>query len=106
MLCAMAMPHGSSALLTDGRAWAMILATAFPPPLWGRDREGGSEHDPPIGSHDLAASILRPQVDADALVDELQRIGLAVVETGFQHAGPHHFFVKTLHAGIRHGADT
>src|ERR1700693_3167277 len=52
-----------------------------------------AELDPPAASLSL-----RPQIEPDLLIDELQAIALAVVEPGFDHAGAHHLVEKTLHA--------
>src|SRR5437588_6369505 len=48
---------------------------------------------------------LWPQIEPDLLVDELQRVALAVIEVRFRHAGSHHFVEKIFHARIGHGAN-
>src|SRR6185437_9414457 len=47
-----------------------------------------------------------PQLDTDALIDELQRVGALNVEAGLDHAGTHHLVEEAFHASIGHGADT
>src|SRR5579871_4893151 len=46
-----------------------------------------------------------PQIEPDLLADELQCVGLAVIEASLGHAGVHHLVEEVLHAGVRHGAD-
>src|SRR5262249_28332545 len=49
--------------------------------------------------------ILRAQVEADALVDELQRIALAEIDPAADHAGARHLVEEALHPRIGHRAD-
>src|ERR1700733_10914582 len=49
---------------------------------------------------------LRPQLEPDFLVDELQRVGLAIIKRRRGDSGPYHLLEKLLHARIGHGADS
>src|SRR5262245_61999991 len=53
----------------------------------------------------IAASVLRPQFEADRLVDEAQGIGLAEIDVGLDDSGPHHLVEKARHMRVRHRAD-
>src|ERR1700680_4746056 len=46
----------------------------------------------------------RPQIEPHLLVDELQGVGLAVIEAGLGDAGAHHLVENILHARGGHGA--
>ena len=46
------------------------------------------------------ASVLRPQIEADALVDEAQRVGLAVIDVAANHAGAHHLVEEARHPRV------
>ena len=48
---------------------------------------------------------LRPQIEPDLLVDELQRVGFTVIEAGLDHARAHHLVEEVPHVRIGHGAD-
>src|SRR6478735_1130770 len=54
---------------------------------------------------DLALRLARAQLDADALVDEAQRIGLAEVEIRLHDAGLHHLVEEGRVALVAHRAD-
>ena len=61
-------------------------------------------------SHELSPRSARPIIsarrsDADALVDELQRVGLLVVEPALIDASLHHLVEEMLHPRIGHRAD-
>src|SRR5665213_4304706 len=52
-----------------------------------------------------ATNSFRPQVEADALVDEFERIGALVVDRLLDDAGADHLVEEALHAFVGHGAD-
>ena len=54
---------------------------------------------------DIASRSLRPEIHPDAVIDELQRIGAAVVGAGVDHADFDHLVEKTLPARVGHRAD-
>jgi len=52
-----------------------------------------------------ALGSLRSQIEADAFVDEFQRVGLFVIDIGFDDAGLHHLVEEILHPLVGHRAD-
>src|SRR5262245_1386966 len=58
-----------------------------------------------IASSVMTASVLRPQIETDRLVDEAQRVGLAEIDVALDDAGAHHLVEEARHMRIRHGAD-
>src|SRR5262249_58109027 len=67
----------------------------FPPPFFVMAELGP----------DMTPLLFRPQVEADLLVDELQRISLVERNRRLDHAHAHHLVVEALHARVGHGAD-
>src|SRR6478735_10251421 len=49
--------------------------------------------------------VLWPQIEADALVDEAQRVALAIINIGADHAGAHHLVKKARDPRVVHCAD-
>src|SRR5581483_980430 len=79
-----------------------------------RDDDGLLDHDATLdlisagrraSLFPLTGYVLLALVDPDALVDELQRVGLAIIDAALHHAGAHHLVEEARHAGIGHRAD-
>src|SRR5271165_1400020 len=66
---------------------------------------GGGRSPPSLGETEARRYLLGPQIDADALVDELERIGLFVVEALGQDPRLRHLVVEAFHARGRHRPD-
>ncbi len=67
--------------------------------------EDASDDDQGPGHRSVAAASPRPEVEADALIDELERIGPFIVGPGVDHADLDHLVEKVLPPGVGHGAD-